>query len=820
MFNENRTSLTNEYGDELIMTGWSLKGAVQGMAFEATLEQKFVNSTGDHAEIVYNFPLPWGAELLGLEAQVGDKCLTGAVIGKKESEAKYEEALSEGDSAILLERNADYDYTLNLGGIKSGEKVVITVRYGQLLRFSKSGLRLSIPTVIAPRFGDPIQDGGLKQHQVSGTSGLAEYPFTLEVALHGDWAHAGIESPSHSIKVGQVEQGIRKITLSKVSYLDRDFVLTLEKSEAGSLAVVVPDYAEPDSSMVLAAFKPDFSGDDSKPVNVKILVDCSGSMAGDSIEAARRSLQAFVGELTERDHFSLSKFGSLFMHRSKGLWKATDPAKLAAQRWIATLNADMGGTRMGPALMDTFDLASQEPADVLLVTDGDIHAIDHVIKLAKESKHRLFIVGIGSAPSESNLRRMAEETLGACDFVGPGEDVGPAVTNMFARLRTSAIRELKISWPNSMVPSWVSAMEQVAYDGDTVYAFAKFRGQVTGEIALSGKKDDGSVVTVGAVAFPLQKLLHPDLSRLAMAGDIERLISREGGHAGNGQKLAEEYQLVTDRTNLFMLIDRADKKSDVMPELHKVDQMVPAGFGGLGTANNLSVRSSRERFTVIEPLRASPVSRSDPFGDFAQYDLPPGMRSARYSMGASSSKFKLEAFVSQGADHYDIPAFLRKDAADQVKEPKPMVWSLDVDDGRLYLDTIEYEGLTPLGLFEWVRHTVEADWPTTYRGLIKIGVPIMVVDWLELLLAVEAGANEPVAVASFLHAFSSQSVSMVLADVIDDFAKGQVGKDQFVVTHDPNPISVDALVYADTLKAMERVVNGAWPVCIFDMELA
>ena len=168
--------------------------------------------------------------------------------------------------------------------------------------------------------------------------------------------------------------------------------------------------------------------------------------------------------------------------------------------------------------------------------------------------------------------------------------------------------------------------------------------------------------------------------------------------------------------------------------------MVPAGFGGLGTANNLSVRSSRERFTVIEPLRASPVSRSDPFGDFAQYDLPPGMRSARYSMGASSSKFKLEAFVSQGADHYDIPAFLRKDAADQVKEPKPMVWSLDVDDGRLYLDTIEYEGLTPLGLFEWVRHTVEADWPTTYRGLIKIGVPIMVVDWLELLLAVEAGA--------------------------------------------------------------------------------
>ena len=56
-----RASLTDEYGDELVMTGWSLKGDLHGMAFEATLEQSFVNSTGNHAEIVYNFPLAWGA---------------------------------------------------------------------------------------------------------------------------------------------------------------------------------------------------------------------------------------------------------------------------------------------------------------------------------------------------------------------------------------------------------------------------------------------------------------------------------------------------------------------------------------------------------------------------------------------------------------------------------------------------------------------------------------------------------------------------------------------------------------------------------------
>src|SRR5574343_1825506 len=169
MYADSRSSLTNEYGDELIMTGWSLKGDLRGIAFEAVIEQSFVNSTGDHAEITYSFPMPWGAELLGLEAKVGDKVFTGSVVGKKESEAKYEEALSEGDSAILLERNADRDYTLNLGGIKPNEKVLITLRYGQLLRLTQSGLRLTIPTTIAPLFCDPVQDAGLKPHQVTSS---------------------------------------------------------------------------------------------------------------------------------------------------------------------------------------------------------------------------------------------------------------------------------------------------------------------------------------------------------------------------------------------------------------------------------------------------------------------------------------------------------------------------------------------------------------------------------------------------------------------------------------------------------------------------
>ncbi|MGV0953996.1 MAG: cell division protein FtsZ [Fluviibacter sp.] len=72
-------------------------------------------------------------------------------------------------------------------------------------------------------------------------------------------------------------------------------------------------------------------------------------------------------------------------------------------------------------------------------------------------------------------------------------------------------------------------------------------------------------------------------------------------------------------------------------------------------------KPARETFTVVH--QATGTGDAVPFNDFSQYDLPPGMRSARQSVAApATSNLKVEAFVSQGVDHYDIPAFLRKQA--------------------------------------------------------------------------------------------------------------------------------------------------------------
>ena len=185
----------------------------------------------------------------------------------------------------------------NLGNLAAGEPCTITLRYAQTLQFEQRRLRLLIPTVIAPRYGDALQHGGLMPHQVPSHSLTADYSFELELRLHGELSQARAASPSHPVGIAHVQEGasgVLTVSLSRRAALDRDFVLVVDQIAHDSMAVVARDCVEPERVAILASFCPRIPAQGSTATAVKILVDCSGSMAGDSIAAAKRALQANV----------------------------------------------------------------------------------------------------------------------------------------------------------------------------------------------------------------------------------------------------------------------------------------------------------------------------------------------------------------------------------------------------------------------------------------------------------------------------------------------------------------------------------------------
>ena len=749
-------SLTTRDGSNVMLEGVRVEGNLKGLLLEMAVEQRFRNPTDKHIEVVYTFPLPWGAVLLGVEVMLGDKKLTGSVIEKKSAEAQYEEALSEGDAAIMLERNGDHSYSLNLGNLAAKETCVITLHYAQVLQFEQRGLRLLIPTVIAPRYGDPVKDGGMAPHQAVEHDLLAEYPFDITLRLHGDLAKGRVLSPSHPIST-MFSADMLTVSLGRQAWLDRDFVLVLDQLAQDTVAVVGRDSVNPEHFVALASFCPRVPKEVLAPLSVKILVDCSGSMAGDSIAAARKALQSIVQQFGEGDRFSLSRFGDTVEHRARSLWRATDKTRLSAQRWVNDLDADMGGTRMGRALSSTFKLGETPGSDVLLLTDGEIEAIDETIRTAKLSGHRLFIVGIGSSPAESHLRRLAEATGGACDFVAPGETVAPAVLRMFARLRSPRLNSVHIQWPDGVLPLWSSQVSRSTFDGDTVNVFAVFGCAPIGQICLMGQYAANAEAEVIGTANLGEKIEDGDtLARMAAFTRMATLTSDESG------PFAVSYQLVTDRTNFLLVHERTvSEKATEMPELHKVAPMVPAGWGGYG----------RVMFSIA---RQKPAvwSRSSP------------------------------AYTVDSTTLFDVPAFLRRESDDGTRRISSKHW----------ISEDEYEGMSPIGLSEALRKAGELSWPRTYRELSAFGIGEPVIDWLEHVM--ECSFGEMVTVRTFLYIMSNDQTWEALMKQLGTL-HGAVAVSRNILmslfSKQNLPVGVDPDLLEQMMQSLEELTANEWP---------
>lgn len=798
-------------GQVVSLLGVKLSGDMRGLVFEASVEQRFCNPADKNVEIVYSFPLPWGAVLLGVDVVLADKHLTGAVVEKKQAEVHYEEAISDGNAAIMLEKNHDHSYSLNLGNLAAHEHCTITLRYAQTLQFEQRGLRLLIPTVIAPRYGDAQLDGKLLPHQAPSHSLAVDHPFELELRLHGDLAQARVGSPSHPVGVarGNSEHGsVLTVTLARRESLDRDFVLVVDQLCQDSFSVAARDCIDPHRVAILASFCPRIRPQGNDSTAVKILVDCSGSMAGDSIDAAKRALQAIVRQLGAGDRFSLSRFGSAVEHRSRGLWKTTETTKLAAQRWVGALSADLGGTEMQAALASTFALAHTVSSDILLVTDGEISAIDSTIESAKDSGHRLFVVGIGSSPSETHLRRLAEATGGACDFVAPGEAVEPAVLRMFARLRSPRLADLSLEWPAGVVPEWVSPLLPSVFDGDTVNVFALLAQAPEGDVRLLGQRDgDDAAQEIGRVLLQGGLEAGDTLSRMAVSA---RLRAAGGdpvlGILSEATRLAVDYQLVTDKTNFLLIHERADgAKPNDMPVLQKIEQMTAAGWGGMG-----SVSFSRSNLSTSQRRVGN-----GPYGP--AFSVPAVWRTAR------EQHLPLQ---SSAMDDLEVPSFLRRQADDSVSSAflHKRDRIMDRHDKRYWAKSEHYSGLTPLGISEWLRITPASEWPTTYTGLRQVGIGACLVDWLELVMAIHGGAMhaEPKVVEAFLYLMSGRDIYETLAksEVLVGALMSAIARLHGMFSSDAaeKPACVDVKLVEAMVTVLGGVTANAWPERVFSLD--
>ena len=552
---------------------------VSGAVARVRVTQAFRNTGKGWMEASYLYPLPEDGAVDSLKMVVGQKVFVGHIKPRAAAQKAYETAAAEGRQAGLVEQQRPDLFRTHVANVGPGQTVVIAIEFQAPVRQLSGEFALRLPLVAGPRYVAPhtltATDGTANEAALEdaaaitapladpalghSASGGALNPVTIEVHLAPGFTPANIISPYHRINIRDAGGEAREITLAVGEVpADRDFELRW-RSAAADPRVALFRQELAGQQYLMATITPPAAPSIGPvpPREMVFVIDNSGSMAGTSIEAAKASILYALGTLRPQDTFNIIRFDDtmteLFVHSVPASTEQLD----LARRYVETLDAG-GGTEMLPALKAA--LVDETPAStgvrqVVFLTDGEISNESEMMGeiAAHGGRARVFMIGIGSAPNQFLMHRMAEAGRGTYTNIAVREDVSVKMTALLDRLKAPAVHDLSASIDGAPLELTPARLPDL-YAGEPLTLLGK-GDRLEGRLVVTGLIGDKpwrqSVDLAGAAPSPAIARLWAG-TRVA---DAE--AQRSAGQISDAEadetiaKLGMDYGIVTRQTSLL-----------------------------------------------------------------------------------------------------------------------------------------------------------------------------------------------------------------------------------------------------------------------------
>lgn len=550
------------------LTHTEIEISIKDLFAEHLVRHYYVNADETAIEAVFSFPIPLDAAFLGMTATLGGKSLTATIKAKHEAEVEYDDALSEGHSAVLLINPEPGMLCTSLGNLMPGESCEIEFRYMSMLRVADHMARFSLPLVHRPRYGHwALEDLETPTHDFA-----IEHPLSAAIRVDGFLAKSPVACSTHSVKFNRISDGI-ELTINH-AMLDRDLVLTFDLSTgATSTGRLIEDA---DASLGLINFVVPPSQAKLQAMDVCVVIDCSGSMEGDAIAQCREAIHAIVNALDDTDRIQVLRFGSTIEPMFRRPLRANPIVRKAIHEMTSTINADLGGTEMGKALENAIkhfeSIESKRSRSIILVTDGAVQPMD--IEKAKSKANandvRIFVIAVGSSAGVEVLKPLAESTQAVLERAVPGESIEVIVMRQFRRAKEHGPLKLIVDW-NSEATEQIHT--GVYYPGDAVLVAARILDNSNSKaVNIKALSHSGNLIFEESLQLSARNSAPAERSFLGQ-------LRYQASPSSERERLALHYDLLTNETAAVMVLNRNTSESiNELPTIIHIPQMISHGM--------------------------------------------------------------------------------------------------------------------------------------------------------------------------------------------------------------------------------------------------
>lgn len=488
---------------------------IVGSSSITTLTQTFVNPSVEKSipELRYTFPLYDGISIVGFTCTINsDRVIRGVVKERSQARKEYKEAVDRGETAGLLEQLPDASdvFTTTVGNVPASASLKVEITYlGELKNDAGvDGIRYTIPTSVAPRYGE-FPGTLLDAPQAVTKSGIQ---ITIDVETPNGSNIKSIQSPSHpiSVTIGNTSSGAAAgtdMSLQKASAtlalgtaeLAQDFILQVVATNSGNpiaLLEIHPDI--PQQRALMATLVPKFNLPSSRP-EIVFVCDRSGSMGGTRIEGLKSALRIFLKSIPVGAKFNICSFGSTYEFLFKDGSRSYDQKSLGlAMDYANRMDANFGGTEMYRPLEATFEKRYRDmDLEVFLLTDGEIWDQERLFKLVNkkvsesEGAIRLFTLGIGNDVSHALIEGVARAGNGFSQSVTDNEKMNAKVIRMLKAGLSPHIKDytLEVKYDKD---SDAGAHTTSAEDDEDFEIIEKVTDSLAVHLVLDDKPSDGA----------------------------------------------------------------------------------------------------------------------------------------------------------------------------------------------------------------------------------------------------------------------------------------------------------------------------------------
>ncbi|XP_070399515.1 von Willebrand factor A domain-containing protein 5A isoform X5 [Nothobranchius furzeri] len=334
----------------------------------STLNYK--NQEDKPLEAVFVIPLPGDAAVCHFSAQIGQTHIVAELKEKQQAREEYDDALSSGQQAFLLEESEQSPdiFSLSVGSLPPGESASIRLEYvTELAVQADDGLRFCLPAVLNPRY-QPRGSEGPRVQVSSVPASLVPYSLSFSVQVSSPRPICKVES-SCSLEPLQYlnsDQTQATLKLAAGHTFDRDVeVLIYYKDTHQPTAVVEAGQAsaQPGSLMgdpvVMVSLYPEFPQSVMSSLassgEFVFLMDRSGSMGRSinysnphetRITSARDTLLLLLKSLPMGCYFNIYSFWSKFIQMFPESVKYNRKTMEEAMKKVQEMGANLGGTEI------------------------------------------------------------------------------------------------------------------------------------------------------------------------------------------------------------------------------------------------------------------------------------------------------------------------------------------------------------------------------------------------------------------------------------------------------------------------------------------